>query len=342
MQQPPPGRPLQPLHPQAEFGLELKSPALEFQKRLQQGANQLRESGLYVGTSSWKYEGWLDLFYSPARYAWRGKVARKRFEDQCLSEYAEVFPAVGLDATFYQFPTREFLGRLVSQVPPDFKFGFKVTHDITQKHFPEVAQSGSRAGQPNPSFLNAGLFRENFLKPCAEFPGNVGVFIFEFSAFNEKDYARGRDFVEDLDKFLAALPQGWSYAVELRNPTFLQPEYFAMLARHKVAHVFNQWARTLPIRAQVDLLPDSFPADFMVSRLLLANGRNYQAAVDKFSPYRDIQEPNPEARSAVLKLIDEVRRATGRPSFIFVNNRFEGNALRTIEALFEAGRNRPN
>jgi hypothetical protein len=41
---------------------------------------------------------------------------------------------------------------------------------------------------------------------------------------------------------LGVLPKGWNYGVEIRNKHFLQSEYFAALARHGVAHVFNSWS----------------------------------------------------------------------------------------------------
>ena len=47
----------------------------------------LAAKGVFVGTSSWKYEGWLGQLYTPARYEYRGKVARTRFLCDCLSEY---------------------------------------------------------------------------------------------------------------------------------------------------------------------------------------------------------------------------------------------------------------
>jgi hypothetical protein len=47
----------------------------------------LADKGVYIGTSSWKYEGWLGQLYTPARYEYRGKVATTRFERDCLQEY---------------------------------------------------------------------------------------------------------------------------------------------------------------------------------------------------------------------------------------------------------------
>jgi hypothetical protein len=42
------------------------------------------QHGIYFGTSSWKYEGWLGQIYSPERYAMRGRFSKKRFEQECL------------------------------------------------------------------------------------------------------------------------------------------------------------------------------------------------------------------------------------------------------------------
>jgi len=71
--------------------------------------------------------------------------------------------------------------------------------------------------------------------------------MFKFSRFYASDYEHGRDFVVDLNKFLAALPKGWPHGLELRNKDWLQPEYFACLAWHGVSHVFNSWQAMPPV-----------------------------------------------------------------------------------------------
>src|ERR1041385_7788995 len=88
---------------------------------------------VYLGTSSWKYDGWCGMLYDSARYEYRGKFAMKRFEQNCLREYAEVFNTVCVDAAFYQFPSHKFLDGMMTQTPDDFRFGFKVTDTITVK-----------------------------------------------------------------------------------------------------------------------------------------------------------------------------------------------------------------
>jgi hypothetical protein len=57
-------------------------------------AADLAARGIYVGTSSWKYAGWLGQLYDAPRYEYRGKLAKTRFERDCLSQYSEVFKTV--------------------------------------------------------------------------------------------------------------------------------------------------------------------------------------------------------------------------------------------------------
>jgi len=294
----------------------------------------LAGQGVYLGTSSWKYPGWRGQLYTDDRYTFRGRFAAKRFESTCLGEYAGAFHTVGVDATYYRFPDERLIAGLAAQVPPGFRLSFKVTDEITLKRFTRLPRFGPRAGQPNPGFLDARLFTERFLAPCMPFGDRIGVLMFEFSRFFPADFARGRDFVAALETFLSRLPKGWRYAVEIRNRHFLQPEYFQALAAHGVAHVFNSWQGMPSLADQQELAAAQPRTDFAVARLLLRPGRDYEEAVRRFSPYREIRDPYPEGRAAAVRLIQEVlsRRAPGQ-AFLYVNNRFEGNALQTIAAI---------
>ena len=305
-------------------------------EQIKQKAAALAAQGVYIGTSSWKYEGWFGQLYSPGRYDYRGKVAKTRFERGCLAEYAEVFKTVSVDAAYYTFPSEKYLNGLAEQVPDDFRFGFKVTDTVTIRKFPNLARFGAKAGQPNPDFLNAELFSTAFLKPCEGIRDKVGVLMFEFSRFWPSEYEHGRDFVSDLDGFLGKLPKGWPYALEMRNQHWLAPEYFGCLARHGVTHVFNSWDAMPPVSEQM-AMPNSRPnPDLIAARFLLKPGRKYEEAVKTFQPYDRVKEPNPKAREAGRALIAEGKKAaSGRQTFIYVNNRLEGNALETIDAILE-------
>jgi hypothetical protein len=120
-------------------------------------------------------------------------------------------------------------------------------------------------------------------------------------------------------------------AVEVRNPELLMPSYFDCLRQHRVAHVYTAWARMPDLKEQI-AIPDSVTADFIVCRALFRRGRSYQQAVKMFEPYTEVKEPYMPAREGLRELV-QIDSPKTVPSFIFVNNRLEGNAPSTIEAV---------
>ena len=298
---------------------------------LAQKLGELAAQNIYIGGSSWKYEGWLGQVYSRERYLARGRFSRRLFEAECLREYAETFPTVCGDFAFYQFPSAEFWRSLFARVPASFRFAFKVPEQITCQVFPSHARYGAEAGKHNEAFLDGGMLREMFLRPLWPYREKTALLIFEFGAFGRRSFAGTAEFLERLDPFLADLPPGFRYAVEIRNPEFLEKDYFACLRSHGVAHVYNAWSKMPELRSQM-ALPQSVTADFLVSRALLRRGRVYEDAVGLFQPYREIQDENPEARESMRVLIGRARE-NKQFLFLFVNNRLEGNAPLTILSL---------
>jgi uncharacterized protein YecE (DUF72 family) len=305
---------------------------------VQAQAAELAANGVFVGTSSWKYEGWCGLLYDRVRYEYRGKFAETRFKRDCLREYAEVFKTVCVDAAYYTFPSQQYLEGMVNQTPDDFLFGLKVTDAITIKKYPNLTRFGDQAGKPNANYLNAELFAKAFLKPCEAVRSSVGLLMFEFSRFWPTDYEHGREFIADLDRFLGRLPPGWPYAVEMRNRNWLKPEYFDCLARHQVAHVFNSWEAMPAVNEQMALPGSRTNPALVAARFLLNPGRRYEEAVKIFQPYDRVKQVNPEARKAGTALIVEgTTVGPKRRTFLYVNNRLEGNALGTIAAMLGKG-----
>jgi len=295
--------------------------------RLRERLSVLAQQQILIGTSSWKYEGWIGQVYSRDRYLSRGRFSETRFKAECLAEYAQTFPIVCGDFSFYQFPSAEFWRRLFHSAPPSLRYAFKVPEEVTVKMYPVHSRYGDRAGGLNEQFLNAELFRALFLDLLEPYREQVAVLIFEFG----RTHQPLTEFLPELDAFFARLPAGYRYAVEIRNQEFLVPEYFSCLRRHGVAHVFNAWTRMPEISEQIQL-PDVYTADFTVTRALLRKGRPYEQAVSQFTPYREIRDPNPGTRQALRDLIERARRLP-QPAYIFVNNRLEGNAPGTIEAI---------
>jgi len=297
--------------------------------------SSLAERNIFIGGSSWKYEGWLGQIYTQSRYMTRGRFSKRTFEDACLAEYAETFRTVCGDFAFYQFPTEDFWQRLFSKVPEGFRFGFKVPEQITCRVFPKHPRYGATGGQDNPAFLDAGLLMDGFLRPLEKFGSKTGVLIFEFGAFSPSAMSGVNEFVERLAAFLEALPREFRYAVEIRNPEFVSPVYFAALRQFNVAHVYNAWTRMPDLPVQI-AIPGSRTADFMVCRALLKRGRAYEDAVKKFAPYTAVQEVYEPARKGLRELV-RMAEDEHTITFIFVNNRLEGNSPGTIVSITDVG-----
>ena len=297
--------------------------------------SELQADGLYLGTSAWKHPGWRGQLYDEQRYLTRRKFSNARFERECLTEYAETFSSVCVDASYYRFPDPRFLASIHEQVPEDFRFSHKVTDTITTRHFPNLPRHGAHAGKRNPVFLDSAIFLNSFLKPLRPYQDQTGLLILEFTRFRKGDFERGRDFLEMLDRFLAPLPtREWDFAIELRNPSLLRPEYFDLLNRHHVGHVYNHWHRMPPSGEQIDLCPPDQLEAACGMRLLLKPGRAYKEAVESFQPYERIQEERPEARQAALRFLrTSGKKPLKRKGYVYVNNRLEGNSLQTIAAL---------
>ena len=60
-------------------------------------------------------------------------------------------------------------------------------------------------------------FQRFFTARLEPYGKRVGPLIFEFGTFNKSTFPTRADFMARLDPFLKALPQGFRYAVEIRN-----------------------------------------------------------------------------------------------------------------------------
>jgi hypothetical protein len=95
----------------------------------------------------------------------------------------------------------------------------------------------------------------------------------------------------------------------------------------------------MPPLAEQHTRMGSFTAPFTVLRLLTPLKMSYEAAKKKAEPYTRIVEELPQMRRETVEL---VRKAVteNRRAYVLVNNRSEGNAPLTVEAL--AGMLRPS
>lgn len=284
------------------------------------------------GTSSWAYEGWQGQVYHRT-------YAAGRFSKESLAEYAAyapggppLFRTVGIDHTFYRPATPAQLAHYAAQVPSDFHFCSKVWEELTIPTYANLPRYGVKAGKTNPRFLDVSAFHDRVLQPCVEgLPGRVGPFIFEF----QRTGLDPEPFLDALDRFLAKLSPGHPYAVEIRNPVLLSPRYRDMLQAHGVAHTYNHWTGMPPLLMQHRLLGERFTAAFVVMRLLTPLGLRYASAVERYAPYNRIVTVQPQMRRDAASLI-HAAASQGVMPYVLVNNRSEGNAPLTIQAIVEA------
>lgn len=304
--------------PQKESPYRLKNAP-----RIQRWASR----GILFGTSSWKYPGWKGLIYN------RHYPSKRAFEQECLTEYSELFPTVTADFALYDFPKTGTMQLIHDQTSDQFRLSLKVTDRITIKRYPNILRYGANAGRDNPDFLNVELFEDAFLAPIEALKKKRGAIIFEFSTFHPSSSVTVDTFVEMMDRFLSRLPRAYEYAVEMRNREFLTADYLKMLHAHGAAHVLNNWTHMPPIIEQIQLA-GVLTAPFSVARALLKPGRTYEQAVEKFEPYEAIREENPDLR---MGLVESVAKciAERRTLYAYVNNRAEGNSPKTIEAILD-------
>lgn len=281
------------------------------------------------GTSTWAYEGWQGHVYHK-------QYAKTAFERECLGEYCQylhngepLFRTVGNDSTFYRPPTANQLRHYLKQIPEDFEMCFKVWEELTIPAYAKQPRYGVKTGQPNARFLDAKLFNDLVLTPYreAKFEPHAGPFLFEF----QRHGMSAEDFCTKLDNFFDQLPKDFRYAVEIRNAGLLGAEYHKVLETHGVAHVYNHWSYMPPLTEQHTRM-GSFTAPFMVLRLLTPLKMSYEAAKKRAEPYTKIIEELPEMRRNTVELVKNAV-AENRRAYVLVNNRSEGNAPLTVQAL---------
>ena len=282
-------------------------------------------AGTYLGGSTWSFPGWAGLVYDRAHPA--ARLARHG-----LAAYARhpLLRAVGIDRTHYRpLPAAE-LAAYAAAVPPDFLFLVKAHEACTLAHFPDHPRYGAERGRANPLFLDPAYAAAEVVAPYAEgLRAKGGALLFEFAP---QDLGPPRRFATRLHAFLAALPRGPLYAVELRNRELLTADYAAALAAAGACHCLNVHPRMPDVRVQARLARVAAAAPLTVGRWMLGSGASYEAASKRFAPFHRLAAPDPVARQALAGLAREAL-AAGRSVLLTVNNNAEGCAPLSIVAL---------
>ncbi len=295
---------------------------------------------VHMGASSWTFPGWKDFVYR------RHYPSQQSFMKHALEEYARhpLLTTVGIDRSYYgPIPAHE-LAVYARQVPDGYRMTMKVWEELTTLIFPDHPRMGAKANQENPLFLEVATFAEHVALPVEEaFRPQLASYVIEIPPV-----ARVPDntfFETRLERVLAETSTWGPFAVELRDARLFTPRYVEILKAHGASHCFNFWSRMPSITKQRERVRSlGGPASgvlgpVVVARLMLPPGRQYSAQKEAFAPFDRIVVPQLKMRDEVLDLIEAcVREAL--PIYIIVNNKAEGSAPLTIEALAERIRER--
>ena len=195
---------------------------------------------LRIGTSAFTANGWPGTFYP------KGLPER-----EYLTYYATKFDTVEVDSTFYRTPALTTIQGWYSKTPPGFMFAAKVPQAITHEKMLHDCK------QEMTEFLNV----------MDELRDRLGPLLFQFSYFDRKAFVGVNDFLARLVPFLKKLPKDHKFAVEIRNKSWLVPQFIEALRERGVALALidQSW---MPRPAQWFEKFDPITADFTYVRFL--------------------------------------------------------------------------
>jgi uncharacterized protein YecE (DUF72 family) len=283
--------------------------------------------GLRMGTSSWAFTGWAGLVYDQP-------YPQNRLSREGLAAYAKhpLLRAVGVDRSYYAPLKSEEFAAYAELVPADFRFLVKAHEACTIAVYPRHARYGALRGQPNTRFLDPIYAREEVVAPTvAGLGAKAGPLLFQFSPTDIEALGGPRWFADRLQNFLAALPRGPLYAVEIRNRELLTGAYSDALASCGVCHCINVYPGMPMPQVQFDRTrQDLAPA--VVVRWMLHPRMNWEQAETAYAPFDRVIDADDERRADLARVCLRAE-ALARETHLIVNNNAEGSSPLTIVEL---------
>jgi uncharacterized protein YecE (DUF72 family) len=280
-----------------------------------------------LGTSSWSFPGWTGLIYAEDES--QVQLARAG-----LPAYAQhpLLRTVGIDRTFYGPVPEEVFRAWAEAVPPTFRFLAKAHEELTLAQFPQHARYGTRRGARNPRFLDARYAADAVVAPFVEGLGTkAGPLVFQFPPQDVGRLGGPSGFAGRVHAFLAALPKGPLYGVEVRNRELLVPAYAEALDAVGAVPVLAAWGDMPPVTVQAELT-HARQAGALVVRWMLHQGMEYEEARQLYAPFRHLVNEDVPTRTAIAEEVAAAFR-TGRGAYVTINNKAEGSAPVSAERL---------
>jgi uncharacterized protein YecE (DUF72 family) len=255
---------------------------------------------ILIGSSGWSYPDWVGTFYpegmEPGDY---------------LGFYADRFPVVEVDSTFYRPPTAAMVRGWVKKTPDHFNFALKVPRVITHEK----------------QLKNCAEEVEGFVSSILPLGDKLMVALLQLGYFNRGSFASLHDFLDVLDPFLASWPHDKvPLALETRNPRWVGPELVEVLKSHNTALTLTDqtW---MPRPRQVAEGLDVVTGPLGFVRLL-----GDRDGIEKITTTWDkiVVDRSDDLAETAGVIRDMARRV---PVAVFVANHYAGHSLETIRQL---------
>ena len=261
--------------------------------------NLIDQHKIRIGACAWSFDDWRGSFY-PSDFP----------ESQWLEFYANYFPAVEVDSTFYAAPAEATIQRWIEITPAAFRFACKLPREIT--HTRRLRDCIAELN----SFLRA-------IEPLA--PKLQVILIQLPPSFAPKEGKTA------LRKFLEQLPRDFRFAIEFRHASWHRPQFIRLLEKYRICWV---WADTTPLNernlAPFEFLPGT--TDFIYLRLLGDYATKYDVDGSHVHRYEKLLWKR-EAALDSWSLKIERHLPKVRNVWAFASNHFEGFAPETCQRL---------
>jgi uncharacterized protein YecE (DUF72 family) len=200
-----------------------------------------RKREVRIGISGWRYAGWRGVFYP------KGLKQRRELEFA-----SGAFNSVEINGSFYSLQLPSSYQRWYAETPPGFLFSVKGPRFIT--HMKKLREVKA----PLANFFASGVLAlEEKLGPILwQLPPNLGWEPGRFGRFFDllpRDTAQAAKMARAHDSKLKA--RAWMkvkelrplrHVLEVRHPSFMVPEFFALLRQQNIAFVFADTAGKWP------------------------------------------------------------------------------------------------
>jgi uncharacterized protein YecE (DUF72 family) len=253
-----------------------------------------------------------------------------------LAEYARVYSTVEIDQWFWSlFSTRDVglpdpgdVARYRAAVGSSFRFSVKAPNSLTLTHAYRKAKGDPLVA--NPHFMSISLL-EAFLSRLEPLQEVLGPLILQFGYLNRQMMEGQSAFQERLAGFMAQAPREYGYALEIRNPRYLNESFFEFLGATGMSPVFLQgyWMPPIgPLYAQ--WRPLVLEHDRVVIRLHGPDREGIEAKTGK--RWDRIVEPRDAELESVVEMVKDLLDHEV-DVYLNVNNHYEGSAPLTIDRL---------